>query len=44
MAAAVRFLARDASFVTGETLYVDGGFLAAGLPMFPEIMEIEREH
>lgn len=42
IASAVRFLARDASWMTGQTIYVDGGFLATGLPMFPEIAEIER--
>jgi NAD(P)-dependent dehydrogenase (short-subunit alcohol dehydrogenase family) len=42
IASAVRFLARDASWMTGQTIYVDGGFLAAGLPMFPEIADIER--
>ena len=31
IAAAVRFLARDARWMTGQTVYVDGGFLAAGL-------------
>ena len=31
IAAAVRFLARDARWMTGQTIYVDGGFLAAGL-------------
>jgi NAD(P)-dependent dehydrogenase (short-subunit alcohol dehydrogenase family) len=31
--AAVRFLAFEAEWTTGQTIYVDGGFLAAGLPM-----------
>jgi NAD(P)-dependent dehydrogenase (short-subunit alcohol dehydrogenase family) len=31
IAAAVRFLARDARWMTGQTVYVDGGFLVAGL-------------
>jgi NAD(P)-dependent dehydrogenase (short-subunit alcohol dehydrogenase family) len=31
--AAVRFLAYHAAWTTGQTIYVDGGFLAAGLPM-----------
>jgi len=34
--AAVRFLAYEATWTTGQTIYVDGGFLAAGLPMLPE--------
>jgi 3-oxoacyl-[acyl-carrier protein] reductase len=40
--AAVRFLASDASWMTGQTIYVDGGFLAAGLPMLPELRGSER--
>jgi glucose 1-dehydrogenase len=43
IANAVRFLARDATWMTGQTIYVDGGFLAAGLPMFPEFEGIERK-
>jgi len=35
IAAAVRFLARDARWMTGQIVYVDGGFLAAGLTMAP---------
>lgn len=35
IAAAVRFLARDARWMTGQVVYVDGGFLAAGLTMAP---------
>jgi NAD(P)-dependent dehydrogenase (short-subunit alcohol dehydrogenase family) len=35
--AAVRFLARDATWMTGQTICVDGGFLATGLPMLPEL-------
>jgi NAD(P)-dependent dehydrogenase (short-subunit alcohol dehydrogenase family) len=31
IATAVRYLARDARWTTGQTIYVDGGFLAAGL-------------
>ena len=42
IAAAVRFLACDASWMTGQTIYVDGGFLAAGLPMLPEIAAVRR--
>jgi NAD(P)-dependent dehydrogenase (short-subunit alcohol dehydrogenase family) len=42
IAAAVRFLAVDATWLTGQTIYVDGGYLAAGLPMFPEIAAIRR--
>jgi NAD(P)-dependent dehydrogenase (short-subunit alcohol dehydrogenase family) len=39
--AAVRFLAYDATWMTGQTIVVDGGFLAAGLPMLPELEETE---
>ncbi len=35
--AAVCFLAYDATWMTGQTIYVDGGFLAAGLPLLPEL-------
>jgi NAD(P)-dependent dehydrogenase (short-subunit alcohol dehydrogenase family) len=42
IASAVRFLACEASWMTGQTIYVDGGFLAAGLPMFEELADIER--
>jgi 3-oxoacyl-[acyl-carrier protein] reductase len=35
IAAAARFFLSDASWVTGQALYVDGGFLAAGLPVLP---------
>jgi NAD(P)-dependent dehydrogenase (short-subunit alcohol dehydrogenase family) len=35
IAVAVRFLARDARWMTGQVIYVDGGFLAAGLTMAP---------
>jgi glucose 1-dehydrogenase len=31
IAAGVRFLARDAHWMTGQIVYIDGGFLAAGL-------------
>ena len=31
----IRFLARDARWMTGQVMYVDGGFLAAGLTMAP---------
>ena len=31
----MRFLARDARWMTGQVVYVDGGFLAAGLTMAP---------
>jgi NAD(P)-dependent dehydrogenase (short-subunit alcohol dehydrogenase family) len=34
IATAVRFLALDAQFTTGQMLYVDGGFLATGLGWF----------
>jgi glucose 1-dehydrogenase len=43
IANAVRFLARDATWMTGQTIYVDGGFLAAGIRMFPEFQDIERK-
>lgn len=33
IAAAVAFFVDSASWVTGQALYVDGGFLAAGLPL-----------
>lgn len=33
IAEAVAFLAGSASWITGQALYVDGGFLAAGLPV-----------
>lgn len=45
IAVAVRFLIRDAQWITGQTLYVDGGFLACGAPMAPGIedhVSIER--
>jgi 3-oxoacyl-[acyl-carrier protein] reductase len=35
IAAAARFFLSEASWVTGQALYVDGGFLAAGLPLLP---------
>ena len=35
IAEAVTFFAAHASWVTGQALYVDGGFLAAGLPLLP---------
>ena len=34
IATAVQFLAVNARFTTGQVLYVDGGFLAAGLTHF----------
>jgi NAD(P)-dependent dehydrogenase (short-subunit alcohol dehydrogenase family) len=34
---AVRFLAYDATWMTGQTICVDGGFLATGLPMLSEL-------
>jgi NAD(P)-dependent dehydrogenase (short-subunit alcohol dehydrogenase family) len=34
IARAVRFLAVDAPFMTGEVVTVDGGFMAAGLAFF----------
>ena len=37
--AAVRFLARDARWMTGQTIYVDGGFLATGLPLLDELVD-----
>jgi NAD(P)-dependent dehydrogenase (short-subunit alcohol dehydrogenase family) len=45
IAAAVRFLARDATWMTGQTIYVDGGFLATGGPMLDSLEDhrsIER--
>jgi NAD(P)-dependent dehydrogenase (short-subunit alcohol dehydrogenase family) len=45
IAAAVRFLAFDASWMTGQTIYVDGGFLATGGPMLEALeghVSIER--
>ena len=35
----MRFLAREASWMTGQTIYVDGGFLAAGLPLLEELVD-----
>jgi NAD(P)-dependent dehydrogenase (short-subunit alcohol dehydrogenase family) len=35
IAEAVTFLADHATWITGQVLYVDGGFLAAGLPALP---------
>lgn len=40
--AAVRFLARDARWMTGQTIYVDGGFLATGLPLLDELVDAPR--
>jgi NAD(P)-dependent dehydrogenase (short-subunit alcohol dehydrogenase family) len=37
IAAAVAFFATDASWTTGQALYVDGGFLAAGLPYLDDL-------
>jgi len=42
IAAAVRFLAVDAGFMTGQTITVDGGFTAAGLTFFGETRAAER--
>jgi NAD(P)-dependent dehydrogenase (short-subunit alcohol dehydrogenase family) len=45
IAAAVRFLAFEASWMTGQTIYVDGGFLATGGPMLGALqghVSIER--
>jgi NAD(P)-dependent dehydrogenase (short-subunit alcohol dehydrogenase family) len=39
IADAVAFLATRASWMTGQVLYVDGGFLAAGLPWLEGIAE-----
>jgi glucose 1-dehydrogenase len=39
IADAVAFLATRASWMTGQVLYVDGGFLAAGLPWLAGISE-----
>ena len=36
IAQAVHFLLEHASWMTGQTLYVDGGFLACGVPARPE--------
>jgi NAD(P)-dependent dehydrogenase (short-subunit alcohol dehydrogenase family) len=40
--AAVRFLASEATWTTGQTIYVDGGFLAAGLPLLAELRAAEQ--
>jgi 3-oxoacyl-[acyl-carrier protein] reductase len=37
IAEAVAFLALHARWMTGQVIYVDGGFLAAGLPLLPEM-------
>jgi NAD(P)-dependent dehydrogenase (short-subunit alcohol dehydrogenase family) len=45
IAVAVRFLLRDAEWLTGQVLYVDGGFLATGGPMLDSLgghVSIER--
>jgi NAD(P)-dependent dehydrogenase (short-subunit alcohol dehydrogenase family) len=39
IADAVAFLATRAAWMTGQVLYVDGGFLAAGLPWLEELAE-----
>jgi NAD(P)-dependent dehydrogenase (short-subunit alcohol dehydrogenase family) len=40
IAEAIAFLAGPASWMTGEVLCVDGGFLAAGLPVLPALEAI----
>lgn len=37
IAEAVCFLVSDATWLTGQAIYVDGGFLAAGLPLLPSM-------
>jgi NAD(P)-dependent dehydrogenase (short-subunit alcohol dehydrogenase family) len=36
---AVTFFATTASWVTGQVLYVDGGFMATGLPVLEGMQE-----
>ena len=37
IAETVRFLVTEATWLTGQAIYVDGGFLATGLPVLPEM-------
>ena len=37
IAETVRFLVSDATWLTGQAIYVDGGFLAAGLPLLGQL-------
>jgi NAD(P)-dependent dehydrogenase (short-subunit alcohol dehydrogenase family) len=37
IAETVRFLVADATWLTGQAIYVDGGFLAAGLPLLEQL-------
>ena len=37
IAETVCFLVSDATWLTGQAIYVDGGFLAAGLPLLPQM-------
>jgi 3-oxoacyl-[acyl-carrier protein] reductase len=37
IAETVRFLVSDATWLTGQAIYVDGGFLAAGLPALEQL-------
>ena len=43
IAEAVLFLVDQASWLTGQAIYVDGGFLAAGLPMLAGLESAEVE-
>lgn len=43
VAEAVAFLAVQASWITGAALYVDGGFLAAGLPLLEGLGAVAAE-
>lgn len=42
IAEAVTFFATAASWVTGQVLYVDGGFMATGLPVLEGLAGLER--
>jgi 3-oxoacyl-[acyl-carrier protein] reductase len=43
IAEAVLFLVDQASWLTGQAIYVDGGFLAAGLPMLAGLASADAE-
>jgi NAD(P)-dependent dehydrogenase (short-subunit alcohol dehydrogenase family) len=43
IAVAVRFLLRDAQWLTGQVLYVDGGFLATGGPTLAGVDHVSLE-
>jgi NAD(P)-dependent dehydrogenase (short-subunit alcohol dehydrogenase family) len=43
IAVAVRFLLRDAQWMTGQVLYVDGGFLATGGPALEGVDHVSLE-